>query len=91
LYTYNKRKGGRLVSKSKKFFNPLTKKRGVRKMMTPEEEKVLREKARHDDHVRAINKRSFVRRQTWIKLMLAKADAKGIKVSPAEVEAEMKK
>jgi hypothetical protein len=59
--------------------------------LTAEEEKVLREKAAHDDHVRAINKKSFLKRQAWIKLMLAKADAKGIKVSDAEVEAEMRK
>jgi hypothetical protein len=59
--------------------------------ITAEEERVLREKAAHDDHVRAINKRSFLRRQAWIKLMLAKAAAKGIKVSDEEVAAEMRK
>ena len=59
--------------------------------LTTEEEKVLREKAAHDDHVRAINKKSFLKRQAFIKLMLAKADAKGIKVSDAEVEAEMRR
>ncbi len=60
-------------------------------MMTQEEEKELRAKAAHDDHVRAINKRSFLKRQTWIKLMLAKADAKGIKISDEEVAKEMVK
>ncbi len=59
--------------------------------LTIEEEKVLREKAAHDDHVRAINKKSFEKRQMWIKLMLAKADKANIKVSDAEVEVEVKR
>ena len=57
--------------------------------LTAEEEKVLREKAAHDDHVRAINKRSFAKRQAWIKLMLAKAAKAGIKVTDEEVAKEM--
>ncbi len=59
--------------------------------LTEAEIKILVEKAAHDDHVRAINKRSFERRQTWIKLMLAKAAKAGIKVTDAEVEAEVKR
>jgi len=55
-----------------------------------EEEKILRQKAAHDDHVRAINKRSFLKRQTWLKLMLAKAEKAGIKVSDDEVIKAMK-
>ncbi len=59
--------------------------------LTEAEIKILVEKAAHDDHVRAINKRSFVKRQTWIKLMLAKAEKAGVKVSEAEVLAEVKR
>jgi hypothetical protein len=79
LYTYNKRRGKLLKINE----------REVSTMMTQEEERVLREKAAHDDHVRAINKRSFVRRQTWIKLMLVKAAKAGIKASDEEVLKEM--
>ncbi len=59
--------------------------------LTKEQIAVLVAKAAHDDHVREINKRSFAKRQTWIKLVLAKAAKAGIKVSDAEVDAEVKK
>ena len=57
--------------------------------LTTEEEKVLREKAAHDDHVRAINKKSFLKRQAWIRLMLEKAAKAKITVSEDEVAKEM--
>ena len=57
--------------------------------LTTEEEKVLREKAAHDDHVRAINKKSFLKRQAWIRLMLEKAAKAKITVSDDEVAKEM--
>lgn len=50
-----------------------------------------KEKAERYDHIKEINKRSFLRRQTWLKLMLAKAAKAKVTVSDAEVEAELRR
>lgn len=44
-----------------------------------------------NDRMKAINKRSYERRNAYIKLMVAKAEKQGIKVSEAEVDAYLKK
>jgi len=49
-----------------------------------------KEKAAPWERMQEINRKSFQRRQTWIKLMLAKAEKAGIKVSDEEVARAMK-
>ena len=49
------------------------------------------EKAKAYDHIKAINQRSFERRQARISLILEKAVKAGIVVTDAEVDAEIKR
>ena len=46
----------------------------------------LMKKAEHDDKMKAINKKSYQRRNAKIQLMLKKAKKAGIKVSESEVD-----
>jgi len=50
-----------------------------------------KEKAEKWEKMQAINKKSFLKRQARIKLLLAKAVKANITVSDAEVAAEMKR
>jgi len=50
-----------------------------------------KEKAAKWEKMQAINKKSFLKRQATIKLLLAKAAKAGITVTDAEVEAAIKK
>ena len=43
-----------------------------------------------NDKMKAINKRSYERRNAWQKLMLGKAEKQGLKVTEAEVDAFLK-
>jgi len=60
--------------------------------MQIDEKKVaeMEAKAAKYDKMKAINKRSYERRNAWIKLMLKKAEEKKITVSEAEVDAYLK-
>ena len=51
----------------------------------------LVEKAAHDDKMKEVNKKSYERRNVRIKLILKKAEEKGIKVTEAEVDEYIKK
>ncbi len=51
----------------------------------------LVKKAEHDDKMKEINKKSYIRRNAKIKLILIKAGKANIKVSEAEVDAYLKK
>jgi len=58
--------------------------------LTEKQLKEQLEKAEKYDKMKAINKRSYERRNAWKALMIAKAEKAKIQVSDAEVDAYLK-
>jgi hypothetical protein len=61
--------------------------------LTKKEDRTMtnEEKVNRFDHIQEVNRKSWLKRQTRIKLLEAKAIKAGITVTNAEVDAEMKR